>query len=445
MADAGELLIDSLAAGGEGVGRLDGRAVFVPGAVPGDRLRVRLREEHPRWARAELLELLAPGPARIEPPCPVAGECGGCQWQQVAAEAQRAARQAIVEDALRRIAGLAAWPAPDFAPTPAPLGYRRRAEYRLRAAGSGLLGCGFLARGSHRLVEHERCLLLEPALADAAGALRAQLAQRLRRPLTAELELTLLGDAAAPGLQVIAGVEAAGPEARELAAALADWAPPGLTVHWGLRDVEGRWLREPGGAPYLLEQLTLRTADGRTLSYPLYTRPGDFVQANRAANRQLLEALLAAVALEDAPWLLDLYCGAGNLSLPLALGGARVLGIEGRRSALRSARKSAREARAARARFRAGRVAELLPALAAEGRRYRTVVLDPPRQGAPELAEWLDPLGVAEILAVSCHPASFARDLKGWCARGFRLESLRLFDFFPQTHHVELLARLTRS
>ncbi|MBM4116251.1 class I SAM-dependent RNA methyltransferase [bacterium] len=445
MGEPVELLIADLAAGGDGVGRLDGRAVFVPGAVPGDRLRVRLSEEHSRWARAELLAVLAPGAARVAPPCPVAGECGGCQWQQVHPQAQRAARQAVVEAALRRIAGLAEWPAPVFAPTPAPFDYRRRAEYRLLGAGGGRLALGFLARGSHRLVEHERCLLLEPALAEAVSALRAHLAGRLRRPLGAEVELTLLGGAPAPALQLVATVGDAGREGRELAAALAAWAPPGLAVHWGLRDREDRWLREPPGAPYLLEQVELAAPDGRRLSYPLHTRPGEFVQANRAANRQLLEALLAELSLADAPWVLDLYCGAGNLSLPLALSGARVLGIESRRSALRSARKSAREARAARARFRAGRVAELLPVLAAEGRQYRSIVLDPPRQGAPELAAWLDPLGVQEILAVSCHPATFARDLQGWCARGFRLESLRLFDFFPQTHHVELLARLSRA
>lgn len=446
MEEIGELEIGELAAGGDGVGRLAGQVVFVAGAAPGDRLRVRLTERRAQWARAEILAVLAAGPARREPPCPVAADCGGCQWQQVAEPAQRAARQALVESVLGRIAGLAAWPALRFAATPAALGYRRRAEYRLRCQGAGRLELGFLARGSHRLVDHERCLLLEPALAAAVADLRRQLGARLRRPLAAELELTLLAPAPAPALLAVATAPADGALRRELAAALADWSPPGIgALHWALRDAEGRLLREAPGAPFLLEQVEQEGPDGEPLRYPLYTRPGEFVQANAAANRQLVAALLAEVDTAGTPWLLDLYCGTGNLSLPLALRGARVLGIEGRRSALRSARKAAREAHCARARFRAGAVAELLPALAAEGRRYRTVVLDPPRQGAPELAAQLDPLGVEEILAVSCHPATFARDLAAWSARGFALRSLQLFDFFPQTHHVELLARLTRA
>ena len=446
MEEYGELEIDALAAGGDGVGRLAGQAIFVAGAVPGDRLRVRLGQRHARWARASILEVLAPGPLRRTPPCPVAADCGGCQWQQVEDAGQRAARQAVVEEALRRIGGLVEWPPPDFAPAPAAFGYRRRAEYHLRCLGAGRIELGFLARGSHRLVDHERCLLLEPALAAAVPALREHLAARLARSGTAELELTLLAGEGGPALQIVASALADEPASPELPAALADWRPPGFTaLHWALRDAEGRLLREPPGTPFLLERVELPCPDGSLLRYPLYTRPGEFVQANAAANRQLLAALIADVDASDAPWLLDLYCGAGNLSLPLALRGARVMGIESRRSALRSARKAAREVHSARARFRAGAVAELLPALAAEGRRYRTVVLDPPRQGAPELAAQLDPLGVEEIFALSCHPATFARDLAGWTARGFVLRSLRLFDFFPQTHHVELLARLTRA
>ncbi|MCB1163360.1 MAG: methyltransferase domain-containing protein [Candidatus Krumholzibacteriia bacterium] len=443
-----ELQVESLAAGGDGVGRLEGQAVFVAGAVPGDRLRVRLGQRRARWAKAEIVEILEPGPGRRSAPCPVADDCGGCQWQQVDDALQREARRDIVLDALTRIAGLdaAALPPVDLpAPTPG-LGYRRRAEYRLQSLGGGRVELGFLARGSHRLVDHERCLLLEAPLADAVASLRETLVRNLVRPAAALLELTLLEGAGggSPELQLLATLDDAA--RRVLPPLLADWRPPGVgAVHVALRDAEGHTLREAQGAPFLLERVQLDAPGGQRLDYPLYTRPGEFVQASRAANRQLLDALLGIFDPGGEPWVLDLFCGAGNLSLPLALLGAKVLGLETRRSALRSARKSARDARCARARFRAGEVAELLPELAADGRKYRTVLLDPPRQGAPELEAQLDPLGVEEIIAVSCHPASFARDLGGWVGRGFALRELQLFDFFPQTHHVELLARLTRA
>lgn len=434
-----EITIESLAAGGDGVGRLEGQAVFVPGAAPGDRLRVRLGKRKARWAKGEILEILTPGPERREPACPVAADCGGCQWQQVSDEAQRAARRAVVTDALQRIAGLPAWPEPVFAPTPAATAYRRRAEYRLLAKGGGELLLGFLAAGSHRVVDHSLCLLLEPNLASAVSDLRRHLAGRLGRVCSALLEFTLLAD---DSILLVATLDAAA--RRELQPALGQWRPEGYAVHLALRDAEGHWLREAPGAPFLLEQVTLDCADGQRLDYGLYTRPGEFVQANRAANRQLLEALLRRFDPEGSPWVLDLFCGAGNFTLPLALRGAKVLGVETRRAALRSARKAARVAGTARARFNAGAVADLLPELVAEGRGYRTLVLDPPRQGAPELAPHLDALGAEEIFAVSCHPASFARDLAAWMAGGFALDSLELFDSFPQTHHVELLARLTR-
>ena len=438
--DLPELTIESLAAGGDGVGRLGGQAVFVPGAAPGDRLRVRLGKRKARWAKAEIVEVLEAGPSRREPPCPVVGDCGGCQWQQVDLDGQRSARRAGVTDAISRIAGLTEWPEPEFAPTPDEFGYRRRAEYRFLAKGGGENLLGFLAPGTHRVVDHERCLLLEPGLADAVADLRGFLGMRVKRVCSALLEFTILADGS---IQLLATLD--DPARRELAPALNAWKPQGFDVHLALRDGEGRWIRDASGGPFLLEQVELPVPGGETLSYGLYTRPGEFIQSGRAANRQLLEALMARFDATDSPWVLDLFCGAGNLTLPLALRGAKVLGVETRRSALRSARKSARVCGTARARFRAGAVEELLPELVAEGREYRTVVLDPPRQGAPELAEHLDPLGVQEILAVSCHPASFARDLASWVEKGFRLESLDLFDMFPQTHHVELLARIVRD
>ncbi len=435
-----EIRIESLAAGGDGVGRLDGLAVFVPGAVPGDLLRVRIGKRKSSWARAEIESILEAGPTRRPAACPSASECGGCQWLQVEDAAQRVARQTVVTDAIARIAELSDCPEPVFAPTPAELGYRRRAEYRLLAKGGGELLMGFLAPGSHRVVRHETCLLLEPALAAAVADLRKHLTGRPMKVCSALIEFTLLADGS---VQLLVTVDDAA--RRELPRLLADWAPEGPPPHIALRDAEGRWIREASGAPYLLEKVELPLATGETLRYGLYTRPGEFIQANRLANQQLLAALMDQFDPTGDPWVLDLFCGAGNFTLPMALRGAKLLGVETRRAALRSARKAARSAGTARARFRAGTVEELLPALAAEGRSYRTVVLDPPRQGAPELAPQLDPLEVEEILAVSCHPASFARDLGAWIALGFRLESLQLFDFFPQTHHVELLARVVRN
>jgi 23S rRNA (uracil1939-C5)-methyltransferase len=170
LAQGSELEVDvgSLAAGGDGVARADGIVVFVPRAAPGDRLRVRVREVHPRFARAEIVEILTPGPARRASPCPWFGTCGGCDWLHVEESAQRAAKVAILREALARIGGFGALPEIEELPSPAGLGYRARARV---AFASGRVG--FRARQSHEVVDVERCAVLDPPTQEALTRLRA--------------------------------------------------------------------------------------------------------------------------------------------------------------------------------------------------------------------------------------------------------------------------------
>jgi len=163
-----ELAIERLAAGGDGVGRCGGLAVFVARAAPGDRLRVRVTESHPRFARAEIAAVLEPGPARREPPCPYYGRCGGCSWLHLEESAQREARAAIAREALERIARRSDLPPIEIVASPRALGYRARARV---AHGGGRLG--FRARGSREIVDVERCAVLDPATQAALARLRA--------------------------------------------------------------------------------------------------------------------------------------------------------------------------------------------------------------------------------------------------------------------------------
>ncbi len=163
-----ELSIDSLAAGGDGVARCEGRVVFVARAAPGDRARVRLREVRARWARGEIVELLAPGPARRAPPCAYAERCGGCDWLHLDESAQRAARVEIAIEALRRIGGVGELPEVEQLVSPSPLGYRARARVAFE---SGRVG--FRAWRSHEVVDVERCAVLDPPTQAALDGLRA--------------------------------------------------------------------------------------------------------------------------------------------------------------------------------------------------------------------------------------------------------------------------------
>ena len=377
--------IDSLAAGGDGVGRApDGRAIFVPGTAPGDRVRVRLVEEHARHARGRAAELLEAGSARTDPVCAVFGACGGCTWQHVAYDAQLEAKTAILRDALERIGRLALPEGLRIEPSPAPYAYRGRA--RVLVAGGRV---GFRRRRSHALCATARCPVLVP-----------ELEERLRQ--------------------------------------LAEHPPAG----------EGEW--ELGAGAGGETRATPLRMDS-TRAEPLYVAvgadrlrvsPGVFVQSNAL----LLETLARAVAeaAGSGALALELFAGAGFLTLGIARRFARVVAAEANRAAARDLAENCRAAGLANVEVVAEPVEavlakRLLPAGA------DAAVLDPPRRGLPPgSAGALAELAPRRIAILSCDPATLARDLARLRERGFALRSVRGFDLFPQTAHVEALAVLER-
>ena len=378
-----ELRIDSLAAGGDGVGRADdGRVVFVPFAAPGDRVRVRIVEERARHARGEIDALLEPGAARAEPRCPVFGDCGGCAWQHVRYEAQIEAKRAIIRDALARIGGLRALPDLAFTASPQPYAYRSRARV-LAAAGR----VGFRRRRSHEVCAVSGCPLLAPALDRALGALAAD--------------------------------------------------PPGADGEWELALGEGGAVRCAAlAAPRPADRLALQAGADR-----LEVSAGVFVQANALLLGALAEAVLAAMG--EGGEALELFAGAGFFTLGLARRFARVVAVEADPAA---ARDLVRNAAGRHVRVIEARVEAWLEAGGAAGLAPDAVLLDPPRGGLGRTAaERLAALAARRIAHLSCDPATLARDLAVLAGRGWSLTRLRGFDLFPQTPHVEVLAVLERA
>lgn len=386
-----ELTIESLGAGGDGIGRAaDGRVVFVPFTAPGDRVRVRLVEERARFARGEIEVLLAPGPARVEPRCPVFGVCGGCTWQHLDPEAQAAAKQAIVRNALARIGRLTELPPLTFTPSPAPYAHRGRARVRVERG-----GVGFRRRGSHAICAVSSCSLLAPPLDAALAALAA--------------------------------------------------APPRAGGEWELALGEGGAVRvaplAAGGVTDAGGLLPLRAAGER-----LAISTGVFAQANALLLDALAEAVLAAAG--HGATALELFAGAGFFTLGLARRFAQVVAVESDPAATRDLARNVRDAGLERGSPRRVRVVEArVEAWLAAGEAARlapeAVVLDPPRGGVGRpAAETLARLDAGRIVYLSCDPATLARDLAVFAARGWRLAALHGFDLFPQTPHVELLALL---
>ncbi|MCZ6783419.1 MAG: class I SAM-dependent RNA methyltransferase [Proteobacteria bacterium] len=381
--DSVEIRIESLAAGGDGVGRLpDGRAVFVPFTAPGDRARVRIVEDHPRFARAELDKLVEPGPGRCDPACPVFGTCGGCSWQHVGYPEQLAAKAAILRDALRRIGH---FDVPDeIRITPSPMPYRYRTRTRVHVEGERV---GYRRRRSREICSIAGCPVLVETLDLALAA--------------------LAGDAETPPHDVELAL---GDDGRARATALP--------------------VRR--GAP----------AFHRVGAFRLRVSPGVFHQSNAALVDVLADAVCSAA--EPAGRVLELFAGAGALTLPLAARFPEVTAVESHPAAVRDLRSNLRAAALDRVEVVLGRAEEVVRDR--PGDPPDVVVLDPPRTGlAPGGARALAELGAPRVVYLSCDPATLARDAAQLAQAGYCLEAVQAFDLFPQTPHVEALAVLERG
>jgi 23S rRNA (uracil1939-C5)-methyltransferase len=397
----------------------EGRSATAPNRRRGARDAIRSKSTPPR---ARLVEVLEASPDRVEPTCAVAGACGGCPLmvasQALEAEAKRA-RVAAALEGVPRAPGLeVAWRSPGPA-----LGYRRRVRMAFRAAAPGEgARLGYRHRRGHAILDVEACPVLEPPLEAALAQVRAALLPALRGG--GELRLGLV---AARPVQVVIAVDAEAmqpPEAYAAAEALA--ARP---------EVAGVAL-QPAGLPPAVFGDPREAAiglDGEAMRASV----AGFAQANDAVNRALVEEAVALAEAEGAS-VLELYAGAGNLTVPLAARASRLVAVEIAQEALDAARANL-EARGLRAHLVHAKAEDAPPG------RFDVVALDPPRAGAAEAIPRVVEARPKRIVYVSCDPGTLGRDLRALGAAGYVADSAAAFDMFPRTAHVEALVRLVRA
>lgn len=450
------LRIEALAAEGLGVGRLDGFVVFVPLGAPGDVVRARVQRVRPRYAEAELLAVLEPGPDRIAPPCPAFGRCGGCALQHLRYEAQLAWKRRWVADALQRIGRLQGVEVRPVLGMDPPWYYRNKSVIPIRGR-PGRLQLGFYARRTHRLVPFPRegCAIQHPRI-EAAVRAAARWLNAPGRGLagydpetgTGLLRHLVVRVGIRTG-EVLLGIVVHGPGfageddfARTLAREV-----EGLVGV--LKNVNRDWINAilgPEtvtlyGRPYLNEVLGGLRFRVSLASF-FQVNP---VQAERLYAIALDEALPAG---GPAPaWLVDAYSGTGTLALLAArrLGGrGRVTAVEVDPRAVADARANARLSGLKGVEFLQAAAEEALPRLARQGARPSAVILDPPRKGCDAaVLEACLRLAPRRIVYVSCNPATLARDLGLLTAGGaYRVRLVQPVDMFPQTAHVEVVASL---
>lgn len=427
-----ETSIDDLSHDGRGVARVEGKTVFVADALPGERVRARLIRRHRHFDEARVEEILAASPDRVAPRCPHFGVCGGCVLQHLAPAAQIAAKQNVLAQNFARIGHVE--PARWLAPLTAEVwGYRRRARLSVKhVPKKGRTLVGFRERDPRFVADLAHCDVLDPALGEKLGALGA-----LLNGMDGAASIPQVEFAAGDAVRVLVFRHLqplSAPDRKRLAAFGREHGFAILLQPGGTDSVHGL---EPDviDLHYALPDYGLKLA---------FT-PLDFVQVNARINQKMIAHALALLQPGEQDRVLDLFCGLGNFSLPIARRAARVCGVEGDTGLVERARGNAAANGIANAGFHVGDLAGDVCGSEWARAEWDLMLLDPPRSGAEGLLQQLPGKSVRRVVYVSCHPASLARDAGTLVrAHGFRLEAAGVMDMFPHTAHVESIALFER-
>jgi 23S rRNA (uracil1939-C5)-methyltransferase len=442
-----ELRIESLAYGGNGVARLNGFVVFVRRGLPGDTVRARVTKVKRNHAEALATQVVEPGPNRVDAPCAHYPACGGCRFQDLAYEAQLAAKHAQVRDALQRIGGLADPPLEPIVAAEEVFHYRNKLEYSFTQTPEGP-ALGFHKAGRwDEVLEVERCWLttdlgnaIRNAVRDWARAERLEPYDQEQQ--TGYLRHLVVREGRNTGQALVLLVTAAGErfERDELVDTLRRF-PEVRSIHWAVNDTPAEVTNLPSellwGDDAIEEEL---------LGLRFRIRPNAFLQTNTRMAERLYALARQAAALSGDETVYDLYCGTGTIGLSMASRALTVWGVEVNEESVACAIENAQLNGLANAAFYAGEVGRSLEELAERAGPPDVVVVDPPRAGLSGKAlRRLGRLEPERVVYVSCNPTTLAGNVKEFAADwGLELQRVTPVDMFPHTPHVEAVALLTR-
>jgi len=429
---AEEADIADLSHAGHGVARLDGKAVFVTDALPGERVRIRRVRRHRNFDEAVLESVLEASPERVTPSCPHFGTCGGCALQHLEPRAQLAFKETQLFENLARLGGVE--PGRRLEPLSGPVrGYRRRARLGIkRVARKGRVVVGFRERAAPYVADLHECHILAPPLGDLLDPLAAlvdglSIAERLP-----QAEAAVADNGCALVLRVLDP-----PTADDLERLRAFERAHGVRLYLQPAGPASVVPLTPGGEPlrYSLPEFDVS----------IEFEPTDFVQVNAELNRAMVGRAVGLLDPQPDERVLDLFCGLGNFSLPLARRAGQVTGVDGEPMLVARATENARRQSITNVAFVAADLSNPTEDAAWATRGYARALIDPPRAGAREVLPVVGRSGAGRVVYISCHPGSLARDA-GILVRdhGFRLVAAGVMDMFPHTTHVEALAVFER-
>ncbi len=427
-----EIVISDYSHDGRGISRTEGKTLFVEGALPGERVLAQVYSEHGRYSEARTLEVLEPSAARGKPVCVHYAACGGCNLQHVAGAEQLALKETAVLDQFQRWSGLTpkrVLPAL----TSSQSGYRQRARMAVWYCDDGTVELGFRRAHSKTLVNVDECSVLDSRLNVLLAPLRKWL-------------IHMHGSRAVTHVELIATDSEVGVVVRHTkrlhAAVLAElmlltsddnvriWLKPGSDAQ--LFDLNGKPCN-----PRMSYQLTEQALQ-------LQFHPCDFTQVNAGVNRDMINQALALLQLKKNERVLDLFCGVGNFTLPMARSAFEVIGVEGTESMVHRGRQNAELNHIDNCSYFSANLEADVSKMAWAKKPVDAILLDPPRAGAKGAMNWLQQLSASRVVYVSCNPATLARDAKLLVTMGYQLEALGVMDMFPQTAHIESMALFTK-
>lgn len=442
-----KLEITALSNDGNGIGRYDGQAVFVPGAAPGDILNVKIVKAAKSYAFGRLESVLQASHNRIVPDCPIATQCGGCDLRHITYEAELQAKQGFVTEALRRIGGLSVPVSPILA-SPLINGYRNKMQLPLTPGNNGKIEAGFYAKRSHRVVPYAHCLLQPPILNEIAafavhvleGAHVPAYNEATRKGVVRHLYLRR-GYYSGEILLCLV-VTCPFSQQADFAQRLAQKFPAIKTVVLNINNAQtnvilGSQTEILLGPGYIHDTLS---------GVPLQLDVHSFAQVNTLSCENLFTKAREYAAVQPHETLLDLYCGAGVIGLSMAKECAALVGVEVVPQAIENAKAAAQVMGLAhKTRFLAADAGQAATCLAKEGLQPDVITVDPPRKGCDEATlQAILQMAPNRIVMVSCNPATMARDLKYLSTNGYIVQQVTPADFFPRTKHVECVVLMSK-
>ena len=445
--------ISDLELGGKAVGRHDGRVVFVDRGLPGDQVVVRVTRAKRTFAEARLERVERPSPDRVPAPCPHAERCGGCRFQELRYERQLEIKERLTRETLVRLGGIASPPVAAIVPAPERFHYRNKMEFSFQPGEDGTPRLGLHERGAFdRIFEIETCLLPSPLTVEIVRftqrfardhgwrAYHPRRHEGVVRFLTVR-HLPITGECAVHLVAADGEIAALETWARDVAALSPAVRAVSLLLNRTRANVATGEERVLVGSGVIVERLG---------GLEFEVSGTAFLQTNSRQADALYARALEAASLEGRECVLDLYCGTGTLTLLLARSAGEAIGVESVPESTEHARRNAARNHIANARFEAGEARAVLREWA-RGERPRApkpevVVVDPPRAGLhARVVARVAELQPRRIVYVSCNPATLARDLRDFTARGYTLAEVAPFDLFPHTPHIECVALLTRA